>query len=111
MEVENNRVVSVRYLMKNSKGEVLENRMESTPVTYLHGAGSILPSLEDRLLGLKKGEEKTFSVFDGQNNDEKDAGYSLKVVIDEVRLPTNEELIQGYPNQNKEENCGPDCGC
>lgn len=111
MEVENKRVVSIRYMMKNSKGEVLANFMDGDPVTYLHGAGSILPSLEAKLLGLKMAEETSFSIFDGQNNGEMDDEYSFKVIIDEVRMPTEEELSLGYPIQNNKENCGPDCCC
>lgn len=111
MEVENKRIVSFRYLMKNSKGEVLENIMESSPFTYLHGVGNILPSLENYLLGLKAGEEKIFSLSDGPENDERNEKYTFKVIIDAVRLPTEEELDPEYFNQNNKQNCGPDCCC
>lgn len=110
MEVANKRVVSIRYIMKNRKGEVLENGLESAPVTYLHGVGNITPSLEANLLGLKVGDEKLFSISDEQSTPELNEEYSFKVIIDEVRLPTEEELNLGYPIPGKE-NCGPDCCC
>ncbi|WP_449439056.1 hypothetical protein [Pedobacter steynii] len=60
MTVEEKTVVSIRYKMENSKREVLEDILDGLPISYLHGKGSILPSLEQELTGLNEGEEKRF---------------------------------------------------
>ena len=43
MQIEKNNIVSIRYVMKNSKGDVLENTMNLDPVSYLHGSSAIEP--------------------------------------------------------------------
>ena len=59
MQVQNNSVVSIRYVMKNGRGDVLENTMNNDPVSYLHGSAGIQPLLQEQLKGLKKGDKKT----------------------------------------------------
>jgi len=54
MKITNNAIVTIRYKMHNSKGEVLEDMLEGSPVEYMHGRGNILPQLENDLLGLTK---------------------------------------------------------
>jgi len=41
MHIAKDMVVAIRYIMRNSKGVVLEDTMNATPVNYLHGAGGI----------------------------------------------------------------------
>ncbi|AHM63036.1 FKBP-type peptidylprolyl isomerase [Flammeovirgaceae bacterium 311] len=111
MVVADKMVVSIRYTMKNERGEVLESIMESAPVTYLHGAGNILPSLEANLAGLRVGEGKTFRISDGQQTAIADNDYSMQVIVDDVRFPTDEELLHGQPGQKDKDNCEPGCCC
>jgi FKBP-type peptidyl-prolyl cis-trans isomerase SlyD len=47
--VEKNKVVSFDYTLKDSDGNQLDSSMGRQPLTYLHGAGNILPGLEARL--------------------------------------------------------------
>ena len=58
MIVTKNIVVIFRYIMKNNKGEVLENTMEGSPKCYLHGSAGIHPSLQVQFEGLKVGDTK-----------------------------------------------------
>ena len=111
MQVADKMVVSIRYIMKNSKGEVLENTMDGEAVKYLHGAGSILPSLESDLLGMKAGEERTLFISNEQGYTEVDDTYSFRVMVDHVRLATDEELRMGGPLPNDKEECGTGCCC
>ncbi len=61
MQVENNRVVSFHYLLRDDDGNEL-GRSGEVPVTYLHGHGSLVPGLEAGLLGHEGGEQLQFSV-------------------------------------------------
>lgn len=57
MKIENNKVVSLHYVMKNEAGDVLQDNLEYMPDQYLHGHGNILPELERLLEGLLEGQE------------------------------------------------------
>lgn len=103
-------VVSMRYIMRNSKGEILEDLLESEPVAYLHGSGHILPALEENLAGLKAGEERTFDLGKEQGYEGVDDSFSFEVIIDDIRPATAEELNAGRVLQKHKEECGPD-GC
>lgn len=107
--VENNRVVSLRYIMKNSEGEMLENTMNHNPVSYLHGSAEILPLLQTQLEGLKAGDKKIIYLASepGLTSEE----FSFEVILDEVRMALAEELILGYPVKSAIQKCEEDCAC
>lgn len=111
--INNNMVVSIRYRMKNGKGEMLDNNMDGPPVSYLHGSGYILPWLEAELAGMKAGEEK--SVFlSGSERSDLDDDFYIDLVVDEVRPATKAELSAGTPVPSaaaRDNDCGPGCCC
>ncbi len=104
MQVKKDTVVTLRYVMKDNQGEVMEDTMNNSPVQYLHGSGIMLPSLESSLEGLTAGEQKSFTVNEKQWN----TSLHFDIVIDEVRMATDEEIKTGRPMKNE---CGPDCCC
>lgn len=108
MKIEEKMVVSLRFVMRNGAGEVIEDTMDRGPVQYLHGSGSILPPLEEGIEGLKEGDNKRldFTIKGG-------GSYSMDVVIDNIRAGTAEELQIGKPLEKKApgEACGPGCCC
>lgn len=107
MQIDNNTVVSLRYIMKNAQGEILENTMESVSVKYVHGTGTILPQLEANLAGLSAGDQKEISfTYIGSQPAQP---FHFDVVIDEVRNATSEEIQSRKPM--KDEDCGPGCNC
>jgi len=110
MRVQEQCVVSLRYCMLNSKGEVLENLMNGPPITYLHGEGKILSGLEAQLTGLAAGENKHICIssvdYVGLDDD-----LQLEVIIDDIRVATTEELINGTSQPINELTCGDDCAC
>ncbi len=54
-----NSVVSIQYRLTNNAGELLDASNEGEPLTYLHGAGNIIPGLESELLGKAVGASFT----------------------------------------------------
>ena len=60
MIVENNKVVSFHYTLKNEAGEDLETSTDKQAMSYLHGANNIIPGLENAMEGHAAGD--TFSV-------------------------------------------------
>lgn len=111
MKVRDKTVVFIRYRIKNSKGEVLENIIDGSAINYLHGGGYILSSLEAELEGLEAGEGKTIFISKDRGYDLIKKGFYVEVIIDEIHESTTDEL-KGYSKlQDSDSNCGPDCIC
>jgi FKBP-type peptidyl-prolyl cis-trans isomerase 2 len=109
MRVANNNVVSIRYIMKNSKEEVLENTMYGLPVTYLHGSPGIQPLLQAQLEGMKAGDKKEVNLRAASGLTTED--FIFEVIIDEVRVALKEEVLLGYPVNISVPKCEADCEC
>ena len=64
--IEAGKLVSFHYTL-SSAGEAVEDNRSGEPLQYVHGGGQILPKLEEALLGLAVGDEKTvdLSAADG----------------------------------------------
>lgn len=56
MQVTKHRVVQLHYTLKNDRGEVLDSSADADAFAYLHGAGQIIPGLEEALEGHTSGE-------------------------------------------------------
>lgn len=52
----NNLVVSMHYKLTDNTGNVLDSSEGAEPLTYLHGAGNIIPGLEQALVGKVQGD-------------------------------------------------------
>ena len=57
MQVANNTVVAVDYTLTGSDGEVIDSSQGGEPLSYLHGAGGIIPGLERELEGKSVGDQ------------------------------------------------------
>ena len=56
MEIAERRVAAIHYTLTNDAGEVIDKSPTDAPLTYLHGAGNIIPGLEKALVGKKAGD-------------------------------------------------------
>ena len=109
MIVKKNIVVAFRYLMKNNKGEVIENTMEGTPKYYLHGSDEIHSSLQAQFEGLKIGDSKI--IYLKNQDGVSDQDFTFDVVIDNLRPASEEELMLGYPVMIDNLICDSNCDC
>jgi hypothetical protein len=109
MEITANCVVSIRYIMKSDKDEVLENTLQGEPVSYLHGGTGILTILQQQLEGLKMGDKKTVHLQAEAGLT--DHSFIFEVVVDDVRAASKEEMLLGYPVQLPIVICEADCDC
>ena len=74
IQVAKDRVVSFRYIMRNSRKEILEDTTNGRPTAYLHGTSAIQSLLQDQL----EGTENRIKVSRDQfNNAVKE--YNIKV--------------------------------
>lgn len=56
MQIDNGTVVSFHYTLSEAEGGQLETSRDGDPTLYLHGAGNILPALEQALAGKQTGD-------------------------------------------------------
>ncbi|GJL64669.1 MAG: peptidyl-prolyl cis-trans isomerase [Nitrospirales bacterium] len=54
--IEKNSVVRMHYTLKDNDGNVIDRSEKSKPLSYLHGAGNIIPGLEKALTGKGEGD-------------------------------------------------------
>lgn len=62
MQVAKNTVVAIDYELTDDSGEILDSSEGQGPLSYLHGAGNIVPGLENALEGKSAGDQFQVSV-------------------------------------------------
>lgn len=62
MVIADQKVVSFHYTLKNDSGEVIDESASDSPLSYIHGTGSIIPGLEKELTGKSVGDKLSVSV-------------------------------------------------
>lgn len=60
-EIQNDQVVSFHYTLTDANGTVID-KSEGQPLVYLHGAGNIIPGLENALAGKNVGDKLVVNV-------------------------------------------------
>jgi FKBP-type peptidyl-prolyl cis-trans isomerase SlyD len=80
MQIGSQKAVTIDYVLKDDKGEVLDTSEGRDPLTYLHGTGSVVPGLEKALDG-------------------KTTGDNVEVTLspDEAYGPRDERLVRKLP--------------
>lgn len=82
MQVDKRNVVSFEYVLRDKEtGEVIDSSA-GNPLTFLVGAGQIIPGLEERMIGMKQGEKRT-----------------IEVPAEEAYGPVDPNLIQQAPRE------------
>ncbi|MCA9196660.1 MAG: peptidylprolyl isomerase [Pirellulaceae bacterium] len=72
MIAQENTVVSFEYTLTNPDGEVLDSSEGKDPLTYLHGAGNIIPGLEVAIAGKSAGDSLSVVVAPSDGYGERD---------------------------------------
>lgn len=72
MNITDNCVASFHYTLTDTTGKVLDSSDGQEPLSYLHGAGNIIPGLEQALLGKSIGDKLTVSVKAAEAYGERD---------------------------------------
>jgi FKBP-type peptidyl-prolyl cis-trans isomerase SlyD len=62
MNIAKDKVVSIDYTLTDNGGQVLDSSQGKEPLNYLHGAGNIIPGLEQALDGKTQGDQVNVSV-------------------------------------------------
>lgn len=87
------RVVSIEYVLRDAEGRELERAPEGEPLHYLHGAGEIVPGLEEALGGKRVGDRVEVRV-----PPEKGYGPRRNIKPQQVlrsRFPADAKVVKG----------------
>lgn len=89
--------VSISYIMRNSRGKVLEKKT----ISYLHGSPAISPILQAQLEGLRSSESAKIFLKKGQENADDD--FSFDVTVNTIReaAPPKIHLLSGFLGSGK----------
>ncbi len=74
MNIADNCVASFHYTLTDSTGKVLDSSTGHEPLSYLHGAGNIIPGLERALVGKVVGDKLNVAVAAADAYGERDSG-------------------------------------
>jgi FKBP-type peptidyl-prolyl cis-trans isomerase SlyD len=62
MEIREQRVAVITYVLKGDDGQVIQAATEESPFAFIHGIGQVLPAFDEALLGKKMGDNYAFSL-------------------------------------------------
>lgn len=62
MQIAQDKVVVMHYVLRNDAGEVLDKSEPGEPLAYLHGNGNLIPGLEEALEGKSAGDKLSVAV-------------------------------------------------
>ncbi|HMF44018.1 MAG TPA: peptidylprolyl isomerase [Polyangia bacterium] len=79
MEVGADKAVTIHYTLRDDAGEVLDSSEGREGLTYLHGAGNIVPGLEKALDGKQVGDELKVKIAPADGYGERDEENIRKV--------------------------------
>jgi len=80
--IDEHRIVLMHYQLDNGFGEMVDTSLGGLPMTYMHNAGALLPSLEREMTGRQKGDEFEVAIYP-------EDGYGYR----------DEDLISKLPRQ------------
>ncbi len=92
MQIAKNSIVSIHYTLKDEKGEVLDSSDGRDPLDYLHGAGQIIPGLENELEGRKPGDEFSVVIEPEEGYGSRDESLVHEVPKTEFETPDEIEV-------------------
>jgi len=78
------KVISFHYTLTDPDGKTLDSSADSEPLTFLEGAGQIIPGLETELSGMKVGDKKHVKVKAKDAYGEKDPENIVEVPLSQM---------------------------
>ncbi len=102
MIIEDGRVVSMHYQLKNDAGEVISASTDNEPLVFKYGTGAIIPGLEKELTGRKAGDE--FAAVIPPEEGYGEINPCLHAVLKKEAFSGIEEIKPGMQFQTEDDN-------
>ncbi len=97
MRIAKDTVVSFNYTLTDDTNTVIDSSVGGEPLSYIHGAGNIIPGLESALTGKTVGDRMKVTVAPKEAYGERDD--SLSQVIPRDRFESSQEIEVGMQFQ------------
>ena len=95
MLVKRKMVVTIEFVLKDEKGEIIDSSEKSGKLTYLHGFKNIIDGLEEALEGKKAGDSFTVSVPVEKGYGQRDENMIFTVPKNNFKNEENPVLEKG----------------
>ena len=102
MQIAQNSVVAFHYKLTNEAEEVVDSSEGREPLTYIHGAGNIIPGLEKQLEGRKAGDALTAHVEAAEAYGEKNPQMVQQVPVAAFQGVENVEAGMQFQAQTEQ---------
>lgn len=87
MQIQAKSVVTLEYTLKDDAGEVLDKSEGRGPLTYLHGAGNLVPGLEKALEGKSAGDSLEVSIAPADGYGDRSEKLVRKIPLRKIQDP------------------------
>ena len=88
-------VVTIEYVLKNEKGEILDSSEKSGKLTYLHGFRNIVEGLEEALEGKKVGDSFSVSMPPEKGYGARDENMVFDLPLENFKDDENSKIEPG----------------
>jgi FKBP-type peptidyl-prolyl cis-trans isomerase SlyD len=85
MKVEKDSVVSIHYTLRDESGEIIDSSNAREPLEYVHGAGHIIPGMENALEGREAGDDLSVVVEPEDGYGKRDESLVYQVPRDQFQ--------------------------
>lgn len=79
MQITKNTVAAIHYTLRDNEGTVIDSSEGRDPLNYLHGAGNLIPGMEEGLEGKAAGEKVNLQIEPEKGYGEKDENLIQQV--------------------------------
>ena len=79
MQITKNKVAAIHYTLRDNEGTVIDTSDGRDPLYYLHGAGNLIPGMEEGLEGKGQGDKFQLKISPEKGYGEVDPGMVQKV--------------------------------
>ncbi len=79
MQITKNKVAAIHYTLRDNEGTVIDSSSGREPLHYLHGAGNLIPGMEEGLEGKTQGDKFDLRISPDKGYGEKDENLVQKV--------------------------------
>ena len=81
MQITKNKVASIHYTLRDNEGTIIDSSEGRDPLHYLHGAGNLIPGMEEGLEGKAQGQKLNLKIEPEKGYGEKDENLVQKVPL------------------------------
>lgn len=81
MQISKNKVAAIHYTLRDDEGTVIDSSEGRDPLHYLHGAGNLIPGMEEGLEGKSQGDKLNLKIEPEKGYGEKDENLVQKVPL------------------------------